>query len=324
MRTPIKLIFTFSFGVFLSGVNTFGADIYFNPGGGSEPNSCGEVSNQIPTVSTSVGTINGTDGRFLRCVTDIDALRLTLRKAGICSSAPDTTDPSADWDDKCVFIVDDAAGIEFTVTKSSTSAIPAEKIDLSDLFEGTYTHAILMVGNSVKTKMNAQFAEDFRGANGNGAFCYSINAVTPGNAPAVADLAVNCVSNEAAMIAAGDHDFSEKVFETFQTGPTTHAASRTATNGDRIHLFKDLNVKATVASDGSASDATKVVGVMEMSSPAIISATSTTFDAGFQLSGQGQIRFSGSGACAPAALGGATGCISSMRNYGVGFRVTVQ
>jgi len=64
--------------------------------------------------------------------------------------------------------------------------------------------------------------------------------------------------------------------------------------------------------------------VMEMSSPAIISATSTTFDAGFQLSGQGQIRFSGSGACAPAVLGGATGCISSMRNYGVGFRVTVQ
>ena len=78
-----------------------------------------------------------------------------------------------------MFIVDDAAGIEFTVTKSSTSAIPAEKIDLSGLVEGTYTHAILMVGNSVKTKMNAKFSEDFRGANGNGAFCYSINAVEP-------------------------------------------------------------------------------------------------------------------------------------------------
>ena len=61
--------------------------------------------------------------------------------------------------------------------------------------------------------------------------------MTPGNAPALADLAVNCVASEAAMIAAGDHDFSEKVFETFQTGPTTLVASRTATNGDRIHLF---------------------------------------------------------------------------------------
>lgn len=309
---------------FSLGPNAFAADIYFNPGGGGEPNSCGEVSNEIPTVTTSVGTVNGADGRNLRCITDIDALRLTLHKAGLCTSAPDTNDPSADWADKCVFIIDDATGIEFTVTEASTSAIPAEKIDLSGLVEATYTHAILMVGNSVKTKMNAKFAEDFRGANGNGAFCYSINAVTPGNAPALADLAVNCVANEAAMIAAGDHDFSEKVFETFQTGPATHVASRTATNGDRIHLFKDLNVKATVASNGSASDATKVVGVMEMASPAVLSAASATFNAGFQLSDQGQIRFSGSGACAPAGLGGATGCISSMRNYGVGFRVTIE
>jgi hypothetical protein len=309
---------------FSLGANAFAADIYFNPGGGGEPNSCGEVSNEIPTVTTSVGTVNGADGRNLRCITDIDALRLTLHKAGLCTSAPDTNDPSADWADKCVFIIDDAAGIEFTVTEASTSAIPAEKIDLSDLVEATYTHAILMVGNSIKTKMNAKFAEDFRGTNGNGAFCYSINAVTPGNAPALADLAVNCVASEAAMIAAGDHDFSEKLFETFQTGPATHVASRTATNGDRIHLFKDLNVKATVASNGSASDATKVIGVMEMASPAVLSAASATFNAGFQLSGQGQIRFSGSGACAPAGLGGATGCISSMHNYGVGFRVTIE
>lgn len=309
---------------FSSGTDAFAADIYFNPSGGGQPNSCGEVSNEIPAVTTSVGTVNGANGGNLRCITDIDALRLTLHKAGLCTSAPDPNDPSADWADKCVFIIDDATGIEFTVTEASTSAIPEEKINLSGLVEATYTHAILMVGNSVKTKMNAKFAEDFRGANGNGAFCYSINALTPGNTPALTDLAVNCVASEAAMIAAGDHDFSENVFETFQTGPANHVASRTATNGDRIHLFKDLNVQATVASNGSASDATKVVGVMEMASPAVLSAASTTFNAGFQMSGQGQIRFSGSGECATGSLGGATGCISSMRNYGVGFRVTIE
>ena len=104
------------------------------------------------------------------------------------------------------------------MTETSSSAIPANKIDLSSLVEATYTHAILMVGNSVKTKMNAKFAEDFRGANGNGAFCYSINAVAPINAPtALTDLAVNCVANEAAMLAAGDHyDFSEKCLKHFQ------------------------------------------------------------------------------------------------------------
>ena len=307
------------------GASAFAADIYYDHLGGGEPNSCGEVSNEIPTVTTSVGTVNGAHGRNLRCITDIDALRLTLHKAGLCTSEPDPNDPSEDWADNCVFIIDDATGIEFTITEASTSAIPPEKIDLSGLVEATYTHAILMVGNSVKTKMNAKFAEDFRGANGNGSFCYSINAVTPSNAPAaLADLAVNCVADEAAMTAAGDHDFSEKVFETFPAGGGIHTASRTATNGDRIHLFKDLSTKATVANDGSASDATKVVGVMEMSNPAVLTANSSTFSAGFQMSDQGQIRFSGSGVCAPANLGGATGCISSMRNYGIGFRVTIE
>ena len=308
---------------FSLGPNAFAADIYFTPGGGAEPNSCGEVSNEIPTVTSSGGIDNET-GFNLRCITDIDALRLTLHKAGLCTSAPDTNDPSADWADKCVFIIDDATGIEFTVTETSSSAIPANKIDLSSLVEATYTHAILMVGNSVKTKMNAKFSEDFRGANGNGSFCYSINAVAPINAPAaLTDLAVNCVANEAAMIAAGDHDFSEKVFETFPAGGGTHTASRTATNGDRIHLFKDLSTKATVATNGSASDATKVVGVMEMTNPAVLSAASTTFSAGFQMSDQGQIRFSGDGVCRPGTIR-ATACISSMRNYGVGFRVTIE
>jgi hypothetical protein len=75
---------------FSLGANAFAADIYFNPGGGGEPNSCGEVSNEIPRVTTSVGTVNGADGQNLRCITDIDALRLTLHKAGLCTSAPDT------------------------------------------------------------------------------------------------------------------------------------------------------------------------------------------------------------------------------------------
>lgn len=81
------------------GENVFAADIYYNPGGGGEPNSCGEVSNEIPTVTTSIGTVNGKDGRNLRCITEIDGLRLTLHKASICTSAPDTNDPSADWGD---------------------------------------------------------------------------------------------------------------------------------------------------------------------------------------------------------------------------------
>ena len=42
---------------FSLGPNAFAADIYFTPGGGAEPNSCGEVSNEIPTVTSGVGLI---------------------------------------------------------------------------------------------------------------------------------------------------------------------------------------------------------------------------------------------------------------------------
>ena len=297
------------------------ADIFYNPAGGGEPNSCGEVSNEIPTTSSSGGFNN--NASRLRCITDIDGLKLTLHKAGLCTSAPDTSDPSTDWSSKCVFIINDATGIEVSVTKTSQSSIPENKIDLSVLVEATYTHAVLMVGNSLQTKMNAKFAEDFRGSNGEGPFCYSINASDPGNNPAAyADLAVKCVADEAAMTSQGDHDFSSKQFTSFRSG-NSYSNAKTAANGDEVYVFSDMDTIANVANDGS-SDATKVVGVLEMATPAVVSPSSTNFDAGFQLTEQGQIRFSGAGVCASASLAGATACITSMRNYGVGFKVTVK
>ena len=297
------------------------ADIFYNPAGGGEPNSCGEVSNEIPTTSSSGGFNN--NASRLRCITDIDGLKLTLHKAGLCTSAPDTSDPSTDWSSKCVFIINDATGIEVSVTKTSQSSIPENKIDLSGLVEATYTHAVLMVGNSLQTKMNAKFAEDFRGSNGEGPFCYSINASDPGNNPAAyADLAVKCVADEAAMTSQGDHDFSSKQFTSFRSG-NSYSNAKTAANGDEVYVFSDMDTIANVANDGS-SDATKVVGVLEMATPAVVSPSSTNFDAGFQLTEQGQIRFSGAGVCASASLAGATACITSMRNYGVGFKVTVK
>ena len=297
------------------------ADIFYNPAGGGEPNSCGEVSNEIPITSSSGGFNN--NASRLRCITDIDGLKLTLHKAGLCTSAPDTSDPSTDWSSKCVFLISDATGIEVSVTKTSQGSIPENKIDLSGLVEATYTHAVLMVGNSLQTKMNAKFAEDFRGSNGEGPFCYSINASDPGNNPAAyADLAVKCVADEAAMTSQGDHDFSSKQFTSFRSG-NSYSNAKTAANGDEVYVFSDMDTIATVANDGS-SDATKVVGVLEMATPAVVSPSSTNFDAGFQLTEQGQIRFSGAGVCASASLAGATACITSMRNYGVGFKVTVK
>jgi len=317
----LKMLLAVLIGSIFSASFVSSADIFYNPAGGGEPNSCGEVSNEIPTTSSS-GGFNNNPSR-LRCITDIDGLKLTLHKAGLCTSAPDTSDPSTDWSSKCVFIINDATGIEVSVTTTSQSSIPESKIDLSGLVEATYTHAVLMVGNSLQTKMNAKFAEDFRGSNGEGPFCYSINASDPGNNPAAyADLAVKCVADEAAMTSQGDHDFSSKQFTSFRSG-NSYSNAKTAANGDEVYVFSDMDTIATVANDGS-SDATKVVGVLEMATPAVVSPSSTNFDAGFQLTEQGQIRFSGAGVCASASLAGATACITSMRNYGVGFKVTVK
>ena len=317
-KMPLVVLMFFMFSASFA----FSADVFYNPQGGGEPNSCGEVSNEIPTISSS-GGFNEVNASRLRCITDIDGLKLTLHKAGICTSAPDISDPSTDWLSKCVFIVDDVTGIEVSVTATSLSSISSDKINLSGLIEATYTHAVIMVGNSLQTKTNANFSENFRGSDGEGPFCYSINAPDPGNNPsAYSDLAVKCVANEAAMNSQGDHGFSSKEFNSFRNG-SNFLNSKTATNGDLVYVFSDMETIATVANDGS-SDATRVVGVMEMATPAVISPSSTNFNAGFQLSDQGQIRLSSAGVCNSASLAGATACVTSMRNYGVGFKVTVN
>ena len=95
-------------------------------------------------------------------------------------------------------------------------------------------------------KMNAKFAEDFRGSNGEGPFCYSINASDPGNNPAAyADLAVKCVADEAAMTSQGDHDFSSKQFTSFRSG-NSYSNAKTAANGDEVYVFSDMDTIATV------------------------------------------------------------------------------
>ena len=132
--------------------------------------------------------------------------------------------------------------------------------------------------------------------------------------------------DEADMIAAGDHGFTTKEF-TYGMTNGTPVNSWDANNGDRVHVFADLETIATVTSprQNVISNATKVAGVMTLATPAVVSPTSTTFNAGFQLTGQGQLFFNGEAgsACDPATTG-AKACITAMRNYGVGFRVTVD
>ena len=124
-KTSTKALFCSAL-LIISCTNSFAADVFFDRTAGVEPNSCGEVSNEIPAVTVSSGGVDGKDARSLRCVTDIDALSLKLHKAGICNAAPDATDPSLDWSSKCVFIINSENGIPFTVSEGSLSSLPTD------------------------------------------------------------------------------------------------------------------------------------------------------------------------------------------------------
>ena len=57
----------------------------------------------------------------------------------------------------------------------------------------------------------------------------------------------------------------------------------------------------------------------------MIDAGTASVNLGFQLTDQGQVQFSTRSACADASrASGTEACINAMRNYGVGFRFTVQ
>ena len=330
-----KIKFTILLGATLAIVSGHvnAADIYYDPSSNAEMNSCGEVNDEVPLVTESSGSgIANYTGANLRCTIDLDALNLTLYKAALCTGPLNLSDPSIDWASKCAFIMDDDAGFNFTVTQGATASIPAAKIDVSTLVEATYTHAVLMVGRDVKAKLAAQFSEEFIGRYGSGRFCYSLDAVDPKGQPinSLSVLAANCVADEATMLARGDHDFSTNNIQSwynFTSGD--YENHKSAANGDEVYVFKDANtivpnseIEQTGANRGS-STATRVVGVMELQNPATVTANSSNFIAGFALSDHGMIRFAGRGS-AGCTASSSTACITAMRNYAVGFRVSVE
>ena len=79
---------------------------------------------------SAVTVADGTRASRARCVTDLDQFKIDLYKIGICRSAPDSTNPSSDWADKCVFILDRTSALETEITTTSWIDI-ASYVDLS-------------------------------------------------------------------------------------------------------------------------------------------------------------------------------------------------
>ena len=267
-----------------------------------------------------------TDSKFARCVTDLDQFKIDLYKIGICRAAPDSTNPASDWSSKCAFILDRTTALETELT-ATTSVDIASYVDLSVLTEGTYTHAVLMIGNTMYSKMRKQFADTFMGRTSVGSYCYSIDGATyEGRHPTRAELATECVASEAVMNSNGNHGYMAREQVNF-----SGSVSKTAGDGANVFLMADADTLATLS--GSSSDATRLAGVIEFDTSKVITANTASVNLGFQLTNQGQVQFSTSsssgGECKETDRDSAdststTACINAMRNYGVGFRFTVQ
>ncbi len=275
---------------------------------------------------SAITVADGTRASRAKCVTDLDQFKIDLYKIGICRAAPDSTNPASDWTDKCVFILDLTSALETEITTTSSIDL-GSYVDLSTLTEGIYSHAVLLIGNTMYSKMRKQFADTFMGKTSVGSYCYSIDGATyQGPHPTRAQLATECVASEAVMNSNGNHGYMAREQVNFGG-----SVSKTAGDGANVYLMADASTLATLS--GSSSNATRLAGVIAFDTSKVITANTTSVNLGFQLTGQGQVQFSTSsnsgGECnatdrAAADSTSTTTCIKAMRNYGVGFRFTVQ
>ena len=127
IKATLFLIFTISFAHSLS------AQVNINYSTG-DVISCGASDGVIPNLTADDDKI----AKELRCLTDLEELKLSLYRIGLCTSKPDATNPASDWASKCVFIMNKVIPLELTLSKTSKNSIDSN-IDLSGLNEGTYT-----------------------------------------------------------------------------------------------------------------------------------------------------------------------------------------
>ena len=143
---------------------------------------------------------------LLRCVGDIQTLQMDLLKVGLCRSVPDETNPTVDWAEKCVFILDGTTS-PVNVQLSLSEAQTINNIDLSKLTEDSYTHAVVMTTNDWAFKFKQQFSQNFQGRTSVGDLCYTIENASYNkfDTSSLSDLSVECVSSETEFVAKGNY-----------------------------------------------------------------------------------------------------------------------
>ena len=289
------------------------------PGGGGVTPDCPILSDG--TVG-SLELDDNTSPYENRCISDVQTLKMNLFKVGLCKSVPDETNPTIDWYEKCVFILDNLTNpveVEFSLGEPQT----INNIDLSKLTEGTYTHAVVLEQNKWFFKSAQLFSQPFQGRSTAGNLCYTIGNASYNkfSTTSLTDLSMECVANEAAMEANGNYGWMYN--ETFWIGSA--APMKIMSSGNKLYLLSDQTTLATIDNSNKTSDANYELGLMYFSAPLKINANTKNIDLGFAMKGYGRMEFSTTGPCADSArASGIEGCINAIKTNDFDMRFVAE
>ena len=282
------------------------------------------ASSDADTLTTAAGAPNG---YFAQCTSTPDAMKLKFYKLALCSEKPTYTDES-----KCVFILDNASGVEAEIAVGVSSDLLKGDISIP---EGTYKYAMMLIDNTIAIKKTIEFDignEQFDGrAVGTpaGKYCWTNGKTITWAYTNNSDQPIYCGSNP-------EPSFSSETFYAFG-GDNTCVESKvlneeTPTTFYDVHLLSNLTTPATVASSNclpvkpNANAASYIWGVQTFKTPPTITANTKKIDMGFQLTDAMNISFNGTLAnCRLTALGGARGaCVQSANVMGFAFTMTTE
>ena len=274
---------------------------------------------QALTCTESDGAISfdlndtNADGQRYQCQIDGQTMRFQLYKLGICTAEPAPGDFATGFSgSKCIMMYDSPTGQLAVVTRGSSSNLSG--INVSNLKEATYTHAVVMIGNAVESQYSVSFPSSMTilGHSNSGNHCWTRNTSSyTKNIGNRNQLSVECGSTP------GAPGFARKAFDYWPVGaPGVSGGGNTREhdNGNKSYLMKSPTEQADPATD----TASNLIGVVTFDSPKILTANTRAIDLGFQLSELGQAEFSTrSSACETDGQP----CLNALRPWGFDFCV---
>jgi len=247
----------------------------------------------IPSVTLSAGPpvctfdgnarITNVDGGGSNdfCRLSATEFKINLKYAGICTSAP----TEVNYRSVCNAIFDNTSGQDVEVT--TNSSLPLD--DAISLTEGTYTHAWILVGNTVHYKASAEFTPDRIGKSGTGAYCWTLDGNTSPGPGAVSDSSpkADWLAECGASVPSTIGTSYSTVVALFDFDQGIYKNSTSGTNASGTYEVTLLDVSG-VASDVSANGtytrvATQMGGIQTFTNPVSISPNTLNIDIGFRL-----------------------------------------